>query len=98
MKIDKYKIYDTGTAIGAIGTHFLGGKFVMGGTEDKAVNWSGVPVSSIVEVSKSSAVTSSVAWTETYTAGTIAAGNEYILTIEYPDSRQRARKVFNIWR
>jgi len=94
MKISKYKVYDSGTGIGAIGAQFAGGEFVGGGTADASVNWSGVPVPSIVEVSKAAAVTADVAWTETYTPAVFAAGNEWILTLEYADSRQKGRKVF----
>ena len=94
MKISKYKIYESGTSVGTAIQQYAAGKFEVGGTADKLVNWAGIPHAEIVEVAKSAAVAANVAWTETYTPAVFTVGNEFILTIEYPDSRQRARKVF----
>ena len=95
MKVSSYKIYDAGTGIGAEADHFAAGKLEVGGTADAAVRWLGVPVREIVDVQKIAAVAADVAWTQTFTpAGTIAAGDEFYLTVQYGDSRQRQRKVY----
>ena len=95
MKVSSYKIYDAGTGIGAEADHFAAGKLEVGGTADAAVRWLGVPVREIVDVQKIAAVAADVAWTQTFQpAGTIAAGDEFYLTVQYGDSRQRQRKVY----
>ena len=95
MKISGYKVYDASTAIGAEGAIFAAGKLEVGGTADASVRWQGVPVRRILGVQKIAAVASDVAWTQTFTpAGTIAAGDEFLLTVQYNDSRQRVRKVY----
>jgi hypothetical protein len=95
MKVSGYKIYDAATAIGAEADQFAAGKLEVGGTADAAVRWQGVPVREIVGVQKITAVAADVAWTQTFEpAGTIAAGDEFYLTVQYGDSRQRQRKVY----
>lgn len=94
MKIDKYKIYETGTSVGTAIQQYAAGKLEVGGTADTLVNWTGIPKAEIVEITKAAAVAADIAWAQTYTAGSFVAGNEWILTLEYSDSRQKGRKVF----
>ena len=93
MKIDKYKIYEAGGVIGALGSSFVGGVYSPL-TATTSVNWAGIPAKSILGVSKSAHVVADIAWEQIYTAGVFTAGNEWILTLEYSDSRQKGRKVF----
>tara|TARA_R110002110_G_scaffold175861_2_gene379645 strand:+ start:5600 stop:6352 length:753 start_codon:yes stop_codon:yes gene_type:complete len=94
MKISGYKIHDSGTALGAIGTHFVGGDLVIGGTADAVINWTNIRKTGIAGYSLEAAVVTAVAWAQTFTAGTVVTGNEYVLTIKVPDSRQVQNKIY----
>ena len=92
--MSKYKVYDAGTAIGAEADQFALAKVEFGGTADASIRWEGIPVKDVSGVQKIAAVAADVAWTETYTPATFTVGNEFYLTVMYPDSKQTIRKVF----
>jgi phage tail sheath gpL-like len=94
MKISGYKIHDSGAALGAIGTHFVGGDLVIGGTASAVINWINIRKTGIAGYSLEAAVNTAVAWTQTFTAGTVVTGNEFVLTIKVPDSRQVQNKIY----
>lgn len=95
MKVTGYKIWDSTATLGAIGTHFVGGDLVVGGTASLTKNWSNIRKGDLRTVQLQAAVVADVAWTQTFTpAGTIAAGDVFTLTVSRPDSRQRQNRVY----
>ena len=94
MIISKFKVFESGTALGAIGTHFVAGMLAFGGTADLLLGWSDIIKHSILKIVKLAAVASDVAWAQTFTPATFTVGNEFVLSIKSPDSRQQYVKIF----
>jgi hypothetical protein len=95
MKISKYRIYDDGSAIGAEGAIFAAGKLEVAGSPDASIRWTGVPVKDIVSVVFAADVEADAAHQRDVTFATNpSAGDEFVVTIQYQDSRQRVRKPF----
>jgi hypothetical protein len=94
MRISKFKVFENGTALGAIGTHFVAGMLAFGGTADLLKGWSDIIKHSILNIVKLAAVATDVAWTHTFTPATFTVGNEFVLSIKSPDSRQQFVKIF----
>ena len=94
MIISKFKVFENGTALGAIGTHFVAGMLAFGGTADLLLGWSNIIKHSILKIVKLAAVAADVAWAQTFTPATFTVGNEFVLSIKSPDSRQQYVKIF----
>ena len=94
MKISKYKVYDASTGIGTEANTFALGKLEIGGTADASKRWVGIPEKDIIDINKVAAVAADVPWTQTFTPASAVAGDEYVLTVQIGDTRQKIRKVF----
>lgn len=99
MKISKYKIFDDGIVIAAAGSHFAQSKLVVAfdtPSQEVAVRWTDIPVKDIISVVYAADVEADDAYEATveFATASPSVGDEFALTIQYPDSRQRVRKSF----
>jgi hypothetical protein len=99
MRISKYKVYDADAETFSAGESFVASKLegvtYANASKQTDVRWAGIPVKDIISVSKEAAVAGDAAHERDVTFATDpSAGDEFALTIQYPDSRQRVRKSF----
>lgn len=104
MKISKYKVFDASTAVvtGADAAAKEASVFALGkldpqATADASIRWAGIPVKDISSIVKEAAVAADDQYEATVTFATApaaAGGETFTVTVQYPDSRQRVRKVF----
>jgi hypothetical protein len=98
MKISGYKIYDTGTNVGAASAQFVDGSLEIGGTATKSSNWESMSKRQIVSADKKAVQLLGGFWGRTVTfANNAVKGEKFTITFQISDSRQTIMRRFSYY-